>query len=87
MREDGVKMTERAKRAAEELKRRGWQIDANDESELDKECQQCGYQMRSDSRFCQACGTRVVAGIGDGSLADIEAAIAAAVDGADEIGK
>jgi hypothetical protein len=74
-------MTERAKRAAEELRRRGWQIDTSDDSELDKECQQCGYQMRADSRFCQNCGTRVVAGVAEGSLADIEAAIAAAVDG------
>lgn len=38
--------------------------------------------MRYDSRFCQNCGTRVVAGVAEGSLADIEAAIAAAVDGA-----
>ena len=75
-------MTERAKRAAEELKRRGWQMDASDDRELDKECQQCGYQMRADSRFCQNCGARVIVGVADGSLADIEAAIAAAVDGA-----
>lgn len=75
-------MTDRAKRAAEELKRRGWQMDKSDDSELDKECQQCGYQMRADSRFCQNCGTRVVAGVAESSLDDIEAAIAAAVDGA-----
>ena len=75
-------MTERAKRAAEELTRRGWQIDTSDDSELDRECTQCGYQMRSDSRFCQNCGTRVTSGVAEGSLADIEAAIAAAVDGA-----
>ena len=76
-------MTERAKRAAEELLRRGWQLDTSDDSAaLDKECQQCGYQMRSDSRFCQNCGTRVVVGVADSSIADIEAAIAAAVDGA-----
>jgi RNA polymerase subunit RPABC4/transcription elongation factor Spt4 len=73
-------MTERAKRAAEELKRRGWQIDAIDESGLDKECQQCGYQMRDDSRFCQNCGTRVNTGVADDSLTDIEAAIAAALE-------
>jgi hypothetical protein len=75
-------MSERAKRAAEELKRRGWQIDTSDDSKLDKECQQCGYQMRADSRFCQNCGTRLVAGVDEGSLADLEAAIAAAVDSA-----
>ena len=72
-------MTERAKRAAEELKRRGWQIDTSDDIELDKECQQCGYQMRADSRFCQNCGTRVVGDVSAGSLEDIEAAIAAAL--------
>lgn len=76
-------MTERAKRAAEELKRRGWQVDEIDEDgKLDKECQQCGYQIRADSRFCQNCGTRVVVGTAEGSLEDIEAAIAAAVDSA-----
>ena len=74
-------MTERAKRAAEELRRRGWQIDGPDETDaLDKECQQCGYQMRSDSRFCQNCGTKVARDVADGSIADIEAAIAAAVN-------
>ena len=76
-------MTERAKKAADELRRRGWQIDGpDDDTALDKECQQCGYQMRSDSRFCQSCGTQVETGVADGALADIEAAIAAAVDGA-----
>lgn len=73
-------MSERAKRAAEELSRRGWQIDTSDDSELDKACHQCGYQMRSDSRFCQNCGTRILTGIAQGSLDDLEAAIVAAVD-------
>lgn len=72
-------MTERAKRAAQELMRRGWQIDTSDDSELDKECTQCGYQMRADSRFCQQCGTRVVTDASESSLDDIEAAIAAAL--------
>lgn len=73
-------MTERAKRAAEELKRRGWQMDATDDvCELDKECTQCGYEMRADSRFCQNCGTRVAVGVADSSLADIEAAIVEAL--------
>ena len=72
-------MTERAKRAAEELIRRGWQIDTSDDSELDKQCLQCGYQMRSDSRFCQNCGTRVEHAPAESSLEDIEAAIAAAL--------
>jgi len=72
-------MTERAKRAAEELKRRGWQVDTWNLSEIDKTCNQCGYQIRADSRFCQNCGTRVVGDVSAGSLEDIEAAIAAAL--------
>ena len=73
-------MTERATRAAHELIRRGWQMDRPDDGvTLDKECQQCGYLMRSDSRFCQNCGTRVDVGVADSSLADIEAAIVAAL--------
>jgi len=79
-------MSERAKRAAAELTRRGWQMDTSDDSALDKECQRCGYQIRADSRFCQNCGTRVVVGFADGSLADIEAAIAAALLDDDESG-
>jgi uncharacterized OB-fold protein len=75
-------MTERARRAAEELRRRGWQIDDDaDDQALDRECQQCGYQMRASSRYCQNCGTRVVVGVAEESLADIEAAIAQAVGG------
>ena len=76
-------MTERAKRAAEEFRRRGWQMDMDgDEQLLDRPCQQCGYQMRSDSRFCQNCGIRVELSVAQSSLADIEAAIAAAMDDA-----
>ena len=75
-------MTERAKRAAAELHRRGWQMDLPDDNELlDKSCVHCGYQMRADSRFCQNCGTRIVAGVAEGSIADIEAAITAALNG------
>ena len=73
-------MTYRATRAAEELRRRGWQIDDSDDAELDRECQQCGYQMRADSRFCQNCGARVVVGVAECAQSDLEAAIAAAVD-------
>lgn len=72
-------MTSRAKRAAEELIRRGWQIDTSDDPELDKQCANCGYQMRYDSRFCQQCGKRVEVGIAETSLQDLEAAIAAAI--------
>jgi hypothetical protein len=72
-----MSMTERAKLAAEELRRRGWQIDSGDDEALDKECQQCGYQMSGDARFCQQCGTRVAVGVAQSSLDDIEAAILA----------
>ena len=71
-------MSERAKRAAEVLKLRGWQIENSDGSQMDKQCTQCGYQMRADSRFCQNCGTRVTHSFDESSLNDIEAAIAAA---------
>lgn len=74
-------MTERAKRAAEELRRRGWQIDGPDSADnLDRECQRCGQQISHDARYCQHCGAPVVAGIAEGSIADIEAAIAAALE-------
>lgn len=73
-------MTERAKRAAEELRRRGWQVDEpDDEGTLDKECQCCGTQIDGDSRYCKHCGSRVEVGVADGALADLEAAITAAL--------
>lgn len=73
-------MTERAKRAAEELRRRGWQMDASDDGgELRKECQQCGCQIPADSRYCNNCGARVTVGFADSPLADIEAAIVEAL--------
>jgi uncharacterized OB-fold protein len=71
-------MTERAKRAADELRRRGWQMDADNERKLERSCVQCGYQMPPDARYCQNCGTRVEIGVGDGALEDIEAALVAA---------
>ena len=75
-------MTARAKRAAAELIRRGWQINADDDDGAEKECLQCGHLMRSDSRFCQQCGTRVVGVISDDAMTDLEAAIAAALNSA-----
>lgn len=71
-------MSERAQRAAEELRRRGWQIDGSDDSALDKTCRHCGYQMRADSRYCQQCGAKVEHGVAETSLQDLEAAIRAA---------
>ncbi len=75
-------MTERAKRAASELIRRGWQVDTSEDSELDRQCQQCGQQISADARFCQHCGTRVTHSVAQSSLDDIEAAIAAALESA-----
>ena len=71
-------MTDRAKRAAAELLRRGWMMDLEDE-ELDRQCQQCGFQMRHDARFCQQCGTKVELTVASGGLEDLEAAIDAAM--------
>jgi len=74
-------MSERAKKAAEVLRQLGWQIDRpDDDGELDKECHQCGYQMRNDSRFCQNCGTKVVHGVAQSAIDDLEAAIVAALE-------
>lgn len=76
-------MTERAKRAAAELMRRGWQVDIEDDgTQLDKQCTRCGQQIPGDARFCQHCGERVSQVVAASSLADIEAAIAAALKGA-----
>ena len=73
-------MSTRALRAANELRLRGWQIDDSEDDgiRLDKECRHCGYQMRSDSRYCQQCGAKVEHGVAETSLQDLEAAIKAA---------
>ena len=68
-------MAERAKRASVELERRGWSLD----QEYGKECRRCGLISDNEARYCSQCGTRTPGG-GD-ALADIEAAIAAAVGG------
>jgi uncharacterized OB-fold protein len=74
-------MTERAKRAANELARRGWQVDIDDAGiGLDKDCPQCGHSMRSTARYCENCGTRAIGEVSTTSLDDIEAAIAAALE-------
>ena len=67
-----------AKRAAEELKRRGWQIDPATTVRLTMNASRWlpdARRLRVSARI-QA---RVVTGVADDSLADIEAAIAAAV--------
>jgi len=75
-------MTQRAMRAAEVLRRRGWQMDSDDSVyRLDKGCVACGHLMPADSRYCPQCGTPVLDGFASSSLEDIEAAICAAVDG------
>ena len=71
-------MTERAKRAAAELNRRGWQMDSTGDGILDRGCTRCGYQMKADSRFCQNCGAKVEFVADQSSIDDIEAAIKAA---------
>ena len=71
-------MTARAKRAAEELLRRGWQLDGPDDVPLDKACTRCGYQMPHDARYCQQCGARAQVVVSESCIADLEAAIAQA---------
>jgi hypothetical protein len=67
-------MTERAKRAAAELERRGWSMDAG----MDKECNVCSSQIQIYMNFCPQCGTEVPASFADGTIADLEAALVAA---------
>jgi uncharacterized protein (UPF0212 family) len=74
-------MTERAKRAAEELRRRGWQVD-DAEGEAEKPCLQCGYEeITIGFRYCPQCGTHIEIGVADSTLDDIEAALVAAEQG------
>ena len=73
-------MTERAKRAAEELMRRGWQVDIEEDGAcLEKNCFRCGQQIPGDARFCQHCGEHVAQVVANSSIVDIEAAIAVAL--------
>jgi len=74
-------MTERAKRAADELRRRGWQMDDDDVTSgaLTKNCTRCGYgDMEQHFRFCPCCGQMVELHASAGTLEDIEAALVAA---------
>lgn len=69
--------TERARRAAEVLAARGWSVTEND----GVSCHKCGADVIRDARYCYQCGepARNFTGC---TLDDLEAAIAAAVDGA-----
>ena len=73
-------MTERAKRACEELRKRGWQIDdTSDDVKLARECHVCRTQLLNESRFCHRCGSKVSETFDSSSIDDLEAAIAAAL--------
>lgn len=69
--------TERAKRAAAVLAERGWSVTEND----GVSCHKCGHDLLRDARYCYQCG-EPVRNCTRGTLDDLEAAIAAAVDGA-----
>lgn len=66
-------MTERAKRAAEELARRGWSVSTTDS----KDCTVCGRELESDMRYCPRCGKWRPESYADDVLTDLEAAIVA----------
>jgi predicted amidophosphoribosyltransferase len=67
-------MSARAQRAAEVLRQKGWSIDG---PHREQNCPQCRSTMPREANYCQQCGTPVPAC--DDSIADIEAAIAAAL--------
>ena len=69
-------MTERASRAARELERRGWTV----ETQYEKECRGCGALLPSGYLYCGFCGTKVPTEFQEGTLADVEAAIVAALE-------
>lgn len=69
-------MTERAKRAMEELKRRGWGM----RDDYEKHCNVCDYLVSSSFKYCPQCGNEMPANWSAETIEDIEAAIAAAVD-------
>jgi len=66
-------MTERAQRAADELRGRGWGLNAW----TSRECPGCGTETDAAARYCSACGHKLPAD--DGTLVDLEAAIVAAL--------
>ncbi len=69
--------TERAKRAAAVLAELGWSVNEND----GVSCHKCGHDLLRDARYCYQCG-EPVRNFTRGTLEDLEAAIASAVDGA-----
>ena len=68
--------TERAKLAAAVLAERGWNVMENDVVS----CHKCGADLMRDARYCYQCG-EPVRNFTRSTLDDLEAAIAAAVDG------
>lgn len=71
-------MTERAKRAADVLRRYGWQMDEADGA-ISVECLPCGQNILRTYRYCPQCGSRVPKSANADSLEALEAAIAAAL--------
>ena len=69
-------MTERAKKVAEELEKRGWSM----RDDNTKECYVCGYELGLGIRYCPQCGTKKLATFDATTIEDLEAAIAAAMD-------
>lgn len=68
-------MSERAKRAADELKARGWSIDHDG---LTVECTRCGSDIGGGMNYCPQCGEKCPSHHDAGPLDDLEAAIVAA---------
>ena len=66
-------MSERAKRAAEELERRGWMLF----EDTNLNCVACGKTLARSARYCHQCGYKV--GPASVTLEDLEAAIVAAL--------
>lgn len=71
-------MTERAKRAATELRRLGWSLTEEDGA-ISTECGRCGGSVLARARYCSNCGERIARDVTADAIADIEAAIVAAL--------
>ena len=67
-------MTQRAKLAADELRRRGWSIDGP----LVPTCARCGAETGRGASYCAMCGERVAVPDAE-TMADLEAAISVAI--------
>ena len=66
----------RAERAAMILDERGWEMDG----ESARHCQRCRVTVKPGDNYCAQCGAKIPTTYSDVILADLEAAIAAAVD-------